>query len=478
MIEQNPMMFKTINGFFIFLGCLVHAGGNQPNVVIILADDLGYGDCEPFNPSSKISTPNLNQLADEGIRFTDAHAASGTCTPSRYGMLTGINPARTGVLNTLLARGKAIIDKEEKTLADLFRSQGYSTHMVGKWHLGFDYPNQKKNKWTSEPLPGGPVDRGFDTFFGIHSSAGSNPMTWIENNRFISEPTEPFTYPKFNIKGESMTVKTKTAPGFSVEQASPTLLKRAVKIIKNHAQEKSKQPFFLYYASPIPHQPWAPMKKFAGKSGLGPYGDFLLQMDWVVGQINDALKKTGLDQNTLFFFTSDNGVGPVAHKMMKQNGHMSSEKFRGMKAFRYEGGHRVPFIAKWPGILAAGTTSESTLNFTDFFATFAELLKVNLEKEFPSAVDSHSFLTALHKPEKRFPRPPMIHRLNALRVSDWKWIHPGRTTPFEKTSLEDYQLYDLKTDPGEQTNIAEKNANRSEEFFKIYQTFNQNRKLK
>jgi arylsulfatase A len=472
------MIPKFVFGFLFFLTCLLCAWGKNPNVIIILADDMGYGDCEPFNPDSRISTPNLNKLASEGIRFTDAHAASGTCTPSRYGLLTGINPARTGVLNTLLARGKAIVSKDEKTLGDLFRSQGYSTHMVGKWHLGFDYPNQKKNKWTNEPLPGGPVNRGFDTFFGIHSSAGSDPMCWIENNRFTSDPTEPLTFPKFNIKGESITVKTKTAPGFSVEQASPTLVKRAVKIIKDHAQEKSDKPFFLYYASPIPHQPWVPMKEFAGKSGLGPYGDFLMQMDWVVGQINDALKKTGLDQNTLLFFTSDNGVGPVAHKVMKAQGHASSEKFRGMKAFRYEGGHRVPFIAKWPGKLAAGTTSESTINFTDFFATFAELLSINPKEKFPTAVDSHSFLTALLKPEKRFLRPPMIHRLNALRVDEWKWIHPDRKTTFEKTKPREYELYDLQKDPGEQTNLAAENQKLMDKFYQTYQKFDQEIKLK
>ena len=469
---------KFVFGFLFFLTCLLCAWGKNPNVIIILADDLGYGDCEPFNPSSRISTPNLNKLASEGIRFTDAHAASGTCTPSRYGLLTGINPARTGVLNTLLARGKAIVSKDEKTLGDLFRFRGYSTHMVGKWHLGFDYPNQKKNKWTNEPLPGGPVNRGFDTFFGIHSSAGSDPMCWIENNRFTKEPTEPLTFPKFNNKGESSTVKTKTAPGFSVEQASPTLVKRAVKIIKDHAQEKSDKPFFLYYASPIPHQPWVPMKEFAGKSGLGPYGDFLMQMDWVVRQINDALKKTGLDQNTLLFFTSDNGVGPVAHKVMKAQGHASSEKFRGMKAFRYEGGHRVPFITKWPGKLAAGTTSESTINFTDFFATFAELLSIDLKEEFPTAVDSQSFLTALLEPEKRFPRPPMVHRLNALRVGNWKWIHPDRKTTFEKTKPREYELYDLQKDPGEQTNLAAENQKLGDKFYQTYQKFDQEIKLK
>ena len=451
---------------------------DQPNIVLILADDLGYGDCEVFNTQSKIKTPHLNKLANEGVRFTDAHSASGTCTPSRYGLLTGINPARTGVLNTLLARGKAIITKEEKTLGDLFRSQGYHTHMVGKWHLGFDYPKQKKNKWTDQALPGGPVDRGFDTFFGIHSSAGSDPMCWIENNRFTRAPTEPITYPKFNIKGESMTVKTKSAPGFSVMQASPTLVKRAVKIIKGHAQEKSDRPFFLYYASPIPHQPWAPMKKFAGKSGFGPYGDFLMQMDWVVGEINQALKKTGLEQNTLLIFTSDNGVGPVAHKRMKAQGHASSEKFRGMKAHRYEGGHRVPFIAKWPSKLAAGTTSESTINFTDFFATFAELLGINPKEEFPSAEDSHSFLTALLKPEKRLARPPMVHRSNAMRIDDWKWIHPGRITPFSKTTPNDYELYDLQKDPGEQTNLATENQKLAKKFFQTYMKFDQEIKLK
>ncbi|MGA1116324.1 MAG: sulfatase-like hydrolase/transferase, partial [Opitutales bacterium] len=191
-----------------------------------------------------------------------------------------------------------------------------------------------------------------------------------------------------------------------------------------------------------------------------------------------ALKKNGLDQNTLLIFTSDNGVGPVAHTLMKAQGHASSEKFRGMKAHRYEGGHRVPFITKWPGKLAAGTTSESTINFTDFFATFAELLSIDLKEEFPTAVDSQSFLTALLKPEKRFPRPPMVHRLNALRVDDWKWIHPDRKTPFEKTKPGEYALYDLRKDPGEQTNLAAENQKLGDKFYQTYQKFDQEIKLK
>jgi arylsulfatase A-like enzyme len=220
------------------------------------------------------------------------------------------------------------------------------------------------------------------------------------------------------------------------------------------------------------------MKKFRGKSGLGDYGDFVMQLDWVVGEINQALKKTGLEQNTLLIFTSDNGTGPVAHKMMKAQGHASSEKFRGMKAHRYEGGHRVPFIAKWPGKAKVGTTSNSTINCTDFFATFAELLGVDPKEEFPTAVDSQSFLAALFEPEKRFPRPPMVHRLNALRVDDWKWLHPDRKTRFEKTKPEDYALYDLQKDPGEQKSLASEYPKLAEEFFETYKKFDQEIKLK
>jgi arylsulfatase A-like enzyme len=378
------------------------------------------------------------------------------------------------VLNTLLSRGEPIIGEEEKTLADLFRSKGYRTHMVGKWHLGFSWDKQ----WTNQPLRGGPIDRGFDTFFGIHSSAGSNPMCFLEQDRLVGRPTEFISLTKYNIRREKTEIKSKAAPGFSIEGTTPALVNRAVQKIEKHAANDYPQPFFLYYASPIPHQLWAPMKKFQGKSGLGDYGDFVMQLDWVVGEINQVLKKTGLERNTLLIFTSDNGTGPPAYKEMSDQGHASSERYRGMKASGYEGGHRVPFIAKWPGKLTAGTTSESTINFTDFFATFSEMLDLDHKKEFPSAVDSQSFLAALFEPEKRFPRPPMVHRLNALRVDDWKWLHPDRKTHFEKTKPEDYELYDLQKDPGEQKSLASEYPKLAEEFFETYKKFDQEIKLK
>jgi len=471
---MKTLNFTKILQAFTSCSLTITAYAKMPNIVLILADDLGYGDCQTFNSESKIKTPHLNQLAEEGVIFTDAHSASATCTPSRYGLLTGINPARTGVLNTLLARGKPIIKEDEKTLADLFRSKGYSTHLVGKWHLGFYWDR----KWTDQPIRGGAIDRGFDSFFGIHSSAGSDPMCFLDQDRLAGRPTEQISFTNYDIRGNKLSKKTKSAPGFSIKETSPTLVRKAIQLIEEHTTSKETKPFFLYYASPIPHQPWVPMKKFQGKSGLDNYGDFVMQMDWVVGQINQALKNAGLEQNTLLFFTSDNGVGPIAHKMMKQRGHQSSEKFRGMKAHRYEGGHRVPFIAKWPGKLKPGTTSKSTINFTDFFATFSELLGIDQKKEFPSAMDSQSFLPALMNHQKRFPRQPMVHRLNALRVDDWKWIHPERTISFEKTSFQEFELYDLQKDPGEKTNLAAENQKLAKEFFQTYQNFDQEIKLK
>ena len=212
----------------------------------------------------------------------------------------------------------------------------------GTWALTI--PTKRKTSGPANPCPEGPSTGDSTLFLALHSSAGSDPLCFIENDRYTAKPSNPLVYPKFDIKGGSRSITTDAATGFSIEQSSPILLKRALSLIKDHAQRKEGRPFFLYYASPIPHQPWVPMSKFEGKSGLGPYGDFVMQMDWVVGQINDSLKKTGLDKNTMLIFTSDNGVSPVAHKMMhKQKGHESSEKFRGMKAFRYEGGHRVPF---------------------------------------------------------------------------------------------------------------------------------------
>ena len=466
------MKFNILASCFFFLLSNFLLQGKKPNIILILADDLGYGDCAPFNPHSKIKTPHLSKLASEGLSFSDAHAACSTCTPSRYGLLTGINPARTGVLNTLLSKGKPIITEEEKTLAHLFKSQGYITHMLGKWHLGFE----GKDKWTDQPLQGGPTDRGFDTFFGIASSAGAAPLCFIEQNQFIGQPTELTTFPKHDHQGKTQWVKSLKSPGFSIQETSPILAKKAVALIEKMAEQKDSPPFFLYYASPIPHQPWVPMEKFRGKSDLGEYADFVLQLDWVVGQINNALVRTRLDRQTILVFTSDNGPSPKSHALMGTKGHSSSAGLRGVKSTRWEGGHRVPLIVKWPDKIPAGKITSSIVNFTDFMATFAELFQVNLLKQFPSAVDSYSFLPALFDERTMMNRPAMVHRSNAIRSGQFKLIHPNHFTKFENTKISEFELYDLDGDRREMNPLS--NHRLKNKLFEEYQRFNRQRKFK
>ena len=357
-----------------------------PNIVIILADDMGYGDCGAYNPASKIKTPHIDQLAKEGIRFIVAHAAASTCTPSRYGLLTGINPVRTGVLNTLLARGDPIIAEEEKTIANLLKDHGYTTHMIGKWHLGFemDMAGKKKQFDFSKPILGGPVDRGFDSFYGIAASAGSSPVCYFKDREVPVLPTAKGAWTQHRGGGNSSTSKVDISPELKMEDISPQLCTEALKLIRNYADSDSAQPFFLYYALTGPHQPWVPTQAFQGKSGLGDYGDFMMQLDDEVGQVHAALKETGLDKNTLLIFTSDNGPGPYATRLMAESDHAAAGGLRGIKADIWEGGHREPFIVKWPGKTPEGSTSDAVINFTDVFATLAEMLGVDVAETYPS----------------------------------------------------------------------------------------------
>ena len=382
-----------------------------PNIVLILADDLGYGDCSVTNSESKIKTPHIDQLAKEGLSFSDAHSAASTCTPSRYGLLTGINPVRTGVLNTLLAEGRAIISKDEKTIAHLLKDQGYATHMIGKWHLGFDTGGKKKDFDFDQAFIGGPIDRGFDSYFGIHSSPGAFP---------------------------------------------------------------------LFYASPIPHSPWVPSEAFKGKSCHGDYGDFVMQLDDIVGQINQALKDTGLDQNTLLIFTSDNGPGPLATRLMAKKDHRCAGPLRGSKASIYEGGHRVPFIAKWPDKVSAGTQTNTVINFTDFFATLATLFKADLANTYPSAKDSHSFLPALLGAPDDHLRPAMINGSYSIRQGDWKISSKGnlKHADSSKVRASQFELHKLTDDLAEQHDLSEDQPEKANQLLDQLQTFIKQRSLK
>ena len=455
----------------------------KPNIVLILADDMGYGDCEAYNPGSKIATPNIDQLAKEGLLFLDAHSAGSTCTPSRYGLLTGTNPTRTGVLNTLLSRGEPIIAEDEKTIAAMLKDQGYITRMIGKWHLGFEEDKSSKRSFldVSKPLKGGPVDRGFDSFYGMHSSPGASPLCYIRDRNVVDLPTEEGTVSMVRGQGAGKTqqVNVMMSPGYRPEDASPLFCREAVELIHAHAASNESNPLFLYYASPIPHQPWVPSAAFKGKSGQGDYGDFVMQLDDVVGQINNALKETGLDKNTILIFTSDNGPGPWAVKAMAATGHASAGVLRGKKSDSWEGGHRVPFIAKWSGRIAANTQTKAVINFTDLFATFAELLEVDPAESYPgSAADSHSFLSVLLDPSQTYRRQGMMFHRGAIRDGDWKLVSKQRVRKMEAVKLSQFELFHLAEDFSEKNDLSKTYPERTERLFEEFRKFAENRELK
>ena len=478
--------------FLLLAFCFTSATtlADQPNIVLILADDMGYGDCTAFNPFSKIKTPHIDALAKEGLRFTDAHSAAGTCTPSRYGLLTGINPVRTGVANTLLAAGIPMIAKDEKTLASMLRDHGYSTRMIGKWHLGFekDKLGRRVAFDFSKPIKGGPLDRGFDTWFGIHGSAGSQPLCYFDGRSVLEKPTSTVSFSRVR-GGKSIIRKVPAAPGFSLEETSPLCCRKAVELIHQYAVSQQEKPMFLYYASPIPHAPWVPTKQFQGKSGLGPYGDFVMQLDDVVGQINRALQETGLDKDTLLIFTSDNGPGPPAWKQMGDLGHAASGVLRGHKANCWEGGHRVPFIAKWPDRIPASSETPAIINFTDMFATLLDLVETESDHSKPPRevgnvanttvpADSVSFLPVLLDPVAKHDRPLMIHRNHAVREGDWKLEYYSRQEDAAKVKQSKFELYNLAEDIGEQDDVADDHPEMVKRLFDEYRNFAKNRKLK
>lgn len=481
--DARPQIFLSVITALLVTGMQTAANGSSrsplPNIILILADDLGYGDCTVTNPESKIKTPHLERLASEGISFTDAHAAASTCTPSRYGLLTGINPVRTGVLNTLLSEGKPIISEEEKTIGHLLQDQGYTTHMIGKWHLGFDMGSEKKVFDFDKPISGGPLDRGFDSYFGIHSSPGAFPLFYLKDRKAVAKPSEKTSWEKMKIGGGTATIKGLKSPDFELNEASPTFCQKAVELIKKQADSESPQPFFLYYASPIPHSPWVPSKAFKGKSGHGDYGDFVMQLDDVVGQINQALKDTGLDKNTLLIFSSDNGPGPHATRLMTTKGHHCAGPLRGSKASIYEGGHRVPFIAKWPGKISPSSKTTAIINFSDVFATLAELFDSKMTA-YPSVRDSHSFLPALLGSSDTHTRPVMINGHYSIRLGGWKLSSKGNKKNSDSTKIKasQFELHKLTDDLAEQNDLSGEQPEQSNQLLEQLQSFIKQRQPK
>jgi arylsulfatase A len=418
-----------------------------PHIIVILVDDMGYGDLRSYNPQSKISTPHIDRLAAEGMRFTDAHAAGPLCHPSRYGLMTGRYPFRTDISQWPT---RPLIDEGQVTLPSMLRSAGYATAMVGKWHLGFAEEGYDK------PLRGGPLDRGFDSFFGIRASTDIPPYFYIRGDRAVTPPTGHIDAGASPIQGAFWRAGG-IAPDLTLGEVLPRLTDEAIAVIEK--RRGAREPLMLYLAYTAPHTPWLPSPAFMGRSGAGLYGDFLMMVDHEIGRVLAALESAGMLDNTLLVFASDNG--PVWFPAdVARFGHDSAGGLRGMKADAWEAGHRMPFIVRWPGTVRAGSACDQTLSFTDVLATMADVVGKNLPAG--AGPDSFSVLPALKG--GTFSRAPIVMQsgssgLMTIRSGRWKLIEGLGSGGFTKPARIEPgpgdpagQLYDLAADPAETTN--------------------------
>lgn len=454
---------------------------SRPNIVVILADDLGYGDVKCLNPDGKIATPHMDQLAAQGMVFTDAHSGSAVCSPTRYGLMTGRyawrSKLQSGVLGGLSPR---LTEPGRMTVASLLKKHGYQTACIGKWHLGMDWVvlpgknvaelniesrEQVHNVDYAQPIANGPTAVGFDRYFGISASLDMVPYTFIENDHVTKLPTEDRDFPLMLGRAQGRCRLGPAAPGFEVEDVLPTLTGQACDWITSCAADAKKgQPFFLYLPLASPHTPIAPLKEWQGKSGLNYYADFVMHTDAAIGQVLATLDKQGLADSTLVIVTSDNGCSPQADfPALEAKGHDPSYIYRGHKADIFEGGHRVPFIVRWPGRVKSHSQSDETVCLVDVLATCAEIVGEKLPDN--AGEDSASLVPLLTQQPAAKTRDAVVHHsINgsfAIRQGDWKlalcpgsggWSapRPGRD---DASDLPLVQLYNLADDPGEQRNV-------------------------
>ena len=443
---------------------------DYPNIVFILADDQGFGDVGALNPESKIATPNIDRIANEGMIFEDGHSSSAVCTPTRYSVLTGRYHWRTRLQKGVLGGfSPPLISEGRLTVASLLKGAGYKTACVGKWHLGWSWPLKDggfaddegnfsggfKKGWDVDyagEIQNGPVDVGFDYFFGISASLDMPPYVFVRNRK----PTQLATVEKaFHRKGPA-------GADFEAVDVLPKITEETVKFIDQNA--KGDSPFFVYFPLNAPHTPIVPTQEWEGKSGINQYCDFTMQVDWTVGQVLVALDRNGVADNTLIFFTTDNGCSPQAKiPELEAAGHDQNYIYRGHKADIFEGGHRVPFLARWPAKVKPGTRTKQTVGQIDLLATAAEIVGADVPKN--AGEDSVSFLSELTGQENTGLRDSIISQSIggqfAIRDGDWKlclcpgsggWSspRPGRVDLSEMPAM---QLYDLASDPGEQKNV-------------------------
>ena len=445
--------------FLSMSGGLLAQAPAPPNIVLILCDDLGYGDVGAYYPEAKIPTPHMDKLARDGMRFTDAHSPSSVCTPTRYGVLTGRYCWRTR-LKSGVGGGysPALIEPGRDTIASLLkRTKNYRTGGFSKWHLGLGTAEKVDYSRKFSPSPN---DYGFDEFFGIPASLDMPPYVFIENHRAVEPPTATI--------GDSGEVKRgpfwrggPRSPSFQMDDVIPAIVKRACAFV-----EKEKCPFFAYVPLPAPHTPWVPSKPFKGKSKVGLYGDFVEETDASIGMILASLERSGTAGNTLVIVTSDNGAPWAERDARETGGHWANAKWRGQKADIQEAGHRIPFMVRWPGRVKPGTVSDQTICLTDIFATIAQVQGIPMTEKMGE--DSVSILPVLEGRQKGPLREAVVHHsangLFSIRQGNWKLIlghgSGGFTEPVKREARPGEaagELFNLRRDPHEDRNVYDAN---------------------
>ncbi len=461
--EMKNMKVKTVGWFVLCLATWVSAA-ERPNIVFILGDDMGYGSVQANNEKCTIPTPHLNRLVEEGMNFTDAHSDTSVCTPTRYGLLTGRYSWRSGLKSGVTwAFFPSLIEPEIVTVAEVLRDAGYDTGMVGKWHLGLDFTNKDgqtiaeemnldqhlfvncgdfsavnlKYNWKkldfTKPVKGGPVDHGFDYYFG-DDIPNMPPYVFYKNNQIVEQPTVPKPADMFGLPGPMV-------PGWTLEAVMPALTQDAQRYIAEKA--KGEKPFFLYFSLNSPHTPIAPSDEFKGRSGLNTYADWIMQTDAAVGAVLQSLDEQGIADNTLVIFSTDNGSTGKELNELKKMGCDLVHQFRGQKRSLYEGGHRVPYIVRWPKQTPKGSSCDATICLNDFMATAAEIAGVQLDEN--AGPDSHNILP-LYQGKNRAEDPAVIHHDfdggYAIRRGDWKliFLYNRKTKTFTR------ELYNVKED--------------------------------
>ncbi len=474
------------------------SAAEQPNILILYADDLGFGDLTCYHPGSKIPTPNLDRLAAEGMRFTDGHSSSGICTPSRYALLTGRHHWRDfhGIVN---AFGDSAFKPGQLTMAGMLQAKGYHTAAIGKWHLGWDWAairkdgakpvgEGRKRGWGPEAfhwdksIPNGPLDHGFDHYFG-DTVINFPPYCWIEDDKVVKAPDTWMDTEKWKPIKEG---NWECRPGpmtsdWDPYENIPTTTAKAIDYIKGQA--KTPEPFFLYFAFPAPHAPIIPNDEFDGKSEAGPYGDFVVETDDACGRILAALKESGQAENTVVIFSADNGPEHYAYARDEKYDHWSSHPLRGLKRDIYEGGHHVPFIVKWPGVTKAGQVNDALVSQIDIMATVASALEIALPDD--AAGDSHDLLPLL-KGDVASVRTSHVHNTfeGQYAIRDGKWLLIDHKTGYKSKlganwekkhgypadGKEPVELYDLSVDLGQRNNLSATNPEKVEELQALLKT--------